>query len=195
MATNRFARYNGMLASLGAGAWLSLAYRGDAIGDPDGAIGMVRVILPVLLLLAGLVGLSTRHPARLEWAAWTVGIAACGGGSLLIVSQIGSPWTVQGATAVSPALLPVGILALGSFVYGLAVIGAPGIDRVAAAALILGSPAPLFAFAVDRGAIATTFWLIFGAGWLVVGLLLWWDARPALGWLRPTFCPRRYVPA
>jgi hypothetical protein len=89
----------------------------------------------------------------------------------------------------------VGILALGSFVYGLAVISAPGGGRVVAAALLLGSPASLFAFAADRGAMSTTLWVIFGAGWLVGGLLLWWDARPALGSLRPVFCPRRCVTA
>ena len=126
MATNQFARVTGVLGALGAGSWLTLAHRTGTIGDQDGAIGTGRFIVPVLLLLAGLVGLWTRHPARLEWAAWSVGIAACGGGSLLIAGQIGSPWNVEGATALPPALLPVGILALGSFVYGLAVLGAPG---------------------------------------------------------------------
>ncbi len=101
MATNPFARVTGVLAALAAGSWLTLAHRSGTIGDQDGAIGTGHFIHPVLLLLAGPVGLWTRHPARLEWAACSVDIAACGGVSLLIAAgQICSPWNVEGATAL-----------------------------------------------------------------------------------------------
>lgn len=195
MTTIHVSRFAGIFASLGAGAWLTLAPRANVIGDHDGAIRMVRFILPVLLLLTGLAGLSTRHPARLDWAGWTIGIAACCGLSLVIVGQIGVLWNGGHTLKVSPALLPMSLLALGSLVYGLAIIGAPRIDRFVAVTLILGSPAPLFAFDADRGTLATVLWLVFGAAWLVAGLLLSWNARPALGSTRPTLCPRRYATA
>jgi hypothetical protein len=192
MATLRLTRWTGSLAALGGGAWLALGAGSASPLDRDDA-GVVLFALPVLFLLTGLVGLHARQAARAGWAAWTVGFAAANGLALVLAGQIGAPWGLPtrqvGTFGLQVFALAAFVLALGSLVYGVTALRGPHSFRVAAALLIAGSPAPLLAFDADRGPFAAALWLLFGAGWLALGVLLWrgspaFAARP----LRFRFC-------
>ena len=195
MATAQLGRWTGMLAAIGGGGWLLLGDRSLASNASAAAIIPFEAL--TLLLLGGLVGLHARQAARAGWAAWTVGFASANGLSLVLVGQIGAPWGLPndrgGSVQIQLFTLTAVVLALGSLVYGLSALRAGGRFSLAALALVLGSPAPLLAFDSERGAIAATLWLLFGTGWVALGILLWRDSSAPfrLRVAQPCLCPVR----
>lgn len=191
--TMRLERLTGALAMVGGGGWLLLGDRGVAFDATLRAI--VPFQLLVIMLLAGLAGLHARQATRSSWTAWLVGFATANGLALMLAGQIGAPWGLPtdrgGAVETQLYALTAFVLSLGSLGYGLSALRWRGSLRLAALAIIVGSPAPLLAFDSDRGAIAALLWLVFGAGWIAFGALLLRGTAPQprmrLG--RPCFCP------
>lgn len=195
MNTSRLTRLAGSMASLGGSLWLLL--RDRSVVNFDGyPVGVLQLAVPLVLLLIGLIGLHLQQSTRANWAGWTVGVGVCNGIALMVASRIGEAATLPtgpGSTwSFQVFALASAVLALGSVVYGIVALRSPLPTRVAAAVMVIGSPSPLFPLFGHGGDVAIVLSLLFGMGWLALGLLLLRGSsasRPHRCMIRPRYCP------
>ncbi len=131
-----------------------------------------------LLLAIGLVGLQLWQSGRAGWAGKAGFALALLGIALIVAGDVGKFWLgvddTYLITAPAYRAMRIGLLlfALGSLVFGAAALRARTLPVWGAAPFTVFSVGALVAVSADLGTTGATLWVLFGAGWVWLGLSL-----------------------
>jgi hypothetical protein len=185
-------RWSGLASILGGVLWAALGWLTTfAAEQPILGLterGYTRLLpVPLMLLLAGLIGLQARHARRSGWLGWAGFVLTCVGLILLLVGTVIEGWG-EPVRGVALALLGSVVSGLGLVLVGIATsrrrvlpVGISGIP------LVLGLLSPSQYLALGIGSLLVgqgpglVLWGLFGLGWTVLGYALWSDSRVRQG--------------
>lgn len=188
MSSSPLIRWSG-LASLLGGLWWAVAmvYHGVqemVFASAESDAFEKLSFLPLLLLMLGLVGVHKRQAGRTGWLGWTGFGVALIGLAVALVGTIGDLWL---DVASGGPIFFVGfvIVFIGLVLFGIATRRANVLPRWRSIPFLMGVVGLLlFVSGAIIGGLGVVLWLLvswilvwglFGAGWVVLGYLLWTD--------------------
>jgi hypothetical protein len=150
-----------------------------------------------LLLLIGLVGLHLRISGRSGWLERAGFLLALLGLVLILAGNVGQFWLgidnvyIMAAPAYRSFRFGLLVLAVGSILFGVAAGRDGTLPLWGTLPFTIGALCGLVAFVTDLGSFGAMLWILFGIGWVWLGLALlldgilrfWWGrrARPSAG--------------
>lgn len=130
-----------------------------------------------LLLLVGLMGLHARLAGRSGRLGRTGSFVAFLGLALILAGDVGEFWLKIDAAylLMAPAyhVFRTGLIVLGvgSVLFGLGALRAGALPPWGALPFVLGSVGGLISFSRDLGYVGATLWILYGVGWMWLGLV------------------------
>jgi hypothetical protein len=130
-----------------------------------------------LLLLVGLMGLHARLAGRSGRLGRTGSFVAFSGLVLVLAGDIGEFWLGIDDTylLMAPAYhafrAGLTFLGVGSVLFGLGALRAGALPPWGALPFVLGSVGGLISFSRDLGYVGATLWILYGVGWVWLGLV------------------------
>ena len=131
-----------------------------------------------LLLLAGLLGLHFLVSDRSGWLERAGFFLALLGLVLILVGDVGEFWLglddryIMAAPAYRAFRLGLVVLGVGSVLFGVAAGRDGALPVWSALPFALGALCGLISFSRDLGQFGTVLWILFGLGWVWLGLAL-----------------------